>query len=400
MIGRAFVCVVANRPWQCRNDHGAQTPPSYIRICNKYHKMTRGMTNRNRNTPAGKTKRPPTIVDVASLAGVSKSTVSNVVRDADCVAPAMRDRVTKAIKALGYRPNVLARQLVQQRTTIIGAVVGDLANPFHAEMAKQVEHHAAVRGYRVMFVNTYADKVDPAGIETLLEYRVAGILFLANAAMPERMRLLVSGLPVVFVACSADWGDVVSGDDYRGAEDATRYLLELGHRRIAYLADPNVEDAADRARRAGYRAAMVAARLQPTMFRWSRSPQGLMRNNRKIPPEELLFGPQRLTAIFSSNDLGAIELIDIADRLGIRVPEELSVVGFDDILLTRLARINLTTVAQPQDELAEVAIETLARRINKTLQGAPVRRTVQLSLVRRGSTASPASLTADSITAD
>jgi LacI family transcriptional regulator len=352
--------------------------------------MLRDLTNRNQSQRTAKAERPPTIVDVARLAGVSKSTVSNVIRDADCVTPAMRARVSEAISALGYRPNVLARQLVQQRTTILGAVVGDLANPFHAEMAKHVELHAAARGYRMMFVNTHADAVDEVSLENLLEYRVAGILFLANAGMSDRARLLVAGrLPVVFVACSAEWGDVVSGDDYRGAEDATRHLLALGHRRIAYLADPIVEDAADQARRAGYRAAMAAARLRPAVYHWSRSPLGLMRNRRNLVPEDLLLGDRRVSAIFSSNDLGAIEILDFADRLGIRVPQELSVVGFDDILLARLARINLTTVAQPQRELAELAIETLAARIDGTLLSGPVRRTVQLNLVRRGSTAAP-----------
>lgn len=332
----------------------------------------------------------PTIVDVARLAGVSKSTVSNVIRDAACVAPAMRARVTEAIAALGYRPNVLARQLVQQRTSIFGVVVGDLANPFHAEMAKQVEQHAAARGYRVMFVNTQTDEVDAAGLEKLLEYRVAGILFLAHAGMSERARHLLDGkLPVVFAACSADWGDVVSGDDRRGAEDATRHLISLGHRRIAYFADPIVEDAADRARRAGYRAVMAEAGLQPAVFHWRRSPPGLLRNNRAVTPENLLLGNRRITAIFSSNDLGAIEILDCADRLGIRVPGQLSVVGFDDIVLARLARINLTTVAQPQDTLAGLAIDTLAARVTGSLPAEPVRRTVELQLVVRGSTAAP-----------
>src|SRR5882724_254759 len=98
--------------------------------------------------------KPPTILDVARRAGVSKSTVSNVVRGLKAIAPETRSRVTDAILELGYRPNVLARQLVQQRTTIFGVIVGDFANPFHAEMVKEVEHHADLHGYRTMFVNT------------------------------------------------------------------------------------------------------------------------------------------------------------------------------------------------------------------------------------------------------
>ncbi len=334
--------------------------------------------------------KPPTILDVARLVGVSKSTVSNVIRDADCVAPAMRARVAEAIAQIGYRPNVLARQLVQQRTMMFGVVVGDLANPFHAEMAKQIEQHAAAHGYRVMFVNTQADEAEAPGLESLLEYRVAGILFLAHAGSTGSARRLVAGkLPAVFVTCSADWGDVVSGDDCGGAKAATRHLISLGHRRIAYFADPIVEDAADRARQAGYRRAMAEAGLPQAIFHWRRSPLRLLRNHREVAPEDVLRGSRRMTAIFSSNDLGAIEVLDCADRLGVRVPDELSVVGFDDVVMARLARINLTTVAQPKESLAQLAIETLAARLSGSLRGAPVRRTVELPLVVRGSTAPP-----------
>lgn len=332
--------------------------------------------------------KPPTIVDVARLAGVSKSTVSNVIRNASCVKPAMRALVAEAITALGYRPNILARQLVQQRTKIFGVVVGDLANPFHAEMAKQIERHADLRGYRVMFINCQTDMAEAAGLESLLEYRVAGIIFLANAGIPERTRQLIAGtVPSVFVACSANWGDIVSGDDHQGAQDATRHLIFLGHRRIAYFADPIVEDDADRARRAGYRAVMAEAGLRPMIFHWRRSPPGLLRGRREMTREQVLLGPDRVTAIFSSNDLGAIEVLDCADKLGIQVPDQLSVVGFDDIVLARLARINLTTVAQPQEALAELAIDTLAQRLGGQLEPSPVRRRVELKLVTRGSTA-------------
>jgi LacI family transcriptional regulator len=334
--------------------------------------------------------RPPTIVDVARLARVSKSTVSNVIRNASCVKPEMRARVSDAIAALGYRPNVLARQLVQQRTTILGVVVGDLANPFHAEMAKHIELHAGAQGYRVMFVNIHTDKAEPAGLESLLEYRVAGIILLAHAGMPERTRQLIAGkVPAVFVTCGADWGDVVCGDDLQGAKEATRHLISLGHQRIAYFADPIVEDDADRARRTGYRAVMAEAELPSIVFHWRRSPSGLLRAGREVTPEQILLGPKRVTGIFSSNDLGAIELLDCADRLGIRVPQELSIVGFDDIVLAKLARINLTSVAQPQETLAKLAIDTLASRISGNLQAPRVRRTVELKLVVRGSTAPP-----------
>jgi LacI family transcriptional regulator len=335
--------------------------------------------------------RPPTILDVAHRAGVSKSTVSNVIRGVHGVAAAKRARVLAAIDTLGYRPNILARQLVQRRTTILGVVVGDLGNPFHAEMAKQVERHASARGYRTMFCSTQAEETaELTGIQSLLEYRVAGILFLAHTGASSGARELIEGVvPSVFVTCSADWGDVVSGDDQRGAEMATRHLIDLGHQRIAYFADPTVEDAADRARQVGYSQAMRHAGLSPIVYYWRHAPDTVVHNNREMPVYDVLRGPRSVTAIFSSNDLGAIELLDVADRLGVNVPDDLSVVGFDDVLMAGLSRINLTTVAQPQEELARQSLATLAARMQGELTGDPVRRTVELKLVVRGSTAVP-----------
>ena len=332
--------------------------------------------------------KPPTILDVAKRAGVSKSTVSNVIRNARSITPKTRLKVTKAIEELGYRPNILARQMVHQRTTIFGVVVGDLANPFYAEMAKLIERFAAARGYRVMFCNTQGEEeIEVAGLEGLLEQRVAGIIFLAYAGGSARPRELLEGrVPSVFVTCSADWGDVVCADDERGARLATEHLLELGHQRIAYCADPIVEDATDRARQAGYRQTMERAGLTPSVYHWERAEARLLR---EAPFKEVMTGPNRPTAFVSSNDLGAIDLLDCADRLEIPVPRRLSVVGFDNVMLAGLARINLTTIAQPKEMLARLAVDTLAGRIEGELTGDPIRQTVSCRLIVRGSTARP-----------
>ncbi|OLC27424.1 MAG: hypothetical protein AUH40_01235 [Chloroflexi bacterium 13_1_40CM_65_17] len=333
--------------------------------------------------------RHATILDVAAAAGVSKSTVSNVIRGVVGVSADTRARVQEAIDLLGYRPNVLARQLVQQRTTTLGVVVGDLGNPFYAEMAKHIERAASARGYRAMFCNTQGDEeAEVSGLESLMEYRAAGVLFLSQPADRERARSIVSGrVPAVFVSCAADWGDVVSADDMAGAELATRHLVDLGHRRIAYFADPIVEDAADHDRQHGYRRVMEQAGLQPTVFHWHRQPGELLRQKRDEQVADILRG--RVTGAFSSNDYGAIELLECADRLGVRVPDDLSVVGFDDVVMAGLARVNLTTVRQPQPELADIAVEIIDARVLGDLEGPPQRRTLDVELVKRGSTAAP-----------
>lgn len=332
--------------------------------------------------------KPATILDVAKLAKVSKSTVSNVIRGATGIAPATKENVFKAIDRLGYRPNLLARQMVQQRTNVLGVVIGDLANPFYAEMAKHIERHASAAGYGVMFCDTQIDELrELAGLRSLLDYRVAGLVFLAYAGDSDSEALVKnSRTPSVFVTCMADWGDVVSADDEKGGRLATQHLLDLGHKRIAYIADPSIEDAADQARAVGYRACMAASGLADAIYHWQGA-EG--RTLRELPIANLLSGDKRVTALFSANDLGAIEILDCADQLGIEVPRDLSIVGYDDIMLAGLRRINLTTVRQPMETLARVAIETLKSRIAGELPSALVRQTVDCSLIVRGSTARP-----------
>ncbi|TMD98048.1 MAG: LacI family transcriptional regulator [Chloroflexi bacterium] len=337
-------------------------------------------------------RRHPTILDVASHAGVSKSTVSNVVRGLPGVSDATRRRVRAAIDELGYRPNVLARQLVQQRTSMLGVVVGDLANPFFAEMAKSVERHAAARGYTAMFCNTEGDsQSELAGVETLLQHRVAGIVFLAFSGDSRTMReTMQHQVPAVFVSCGADWGDVVSVDDELGGRLGTTHLVEAGHRRIAYLSIPELEDESDRARWAGYRAALKEAHLGPPLrISWSPPADHALVDGVERPLLDLFTGAGPVTAVFASNDVAAIALQEFADRVNLHVPKDLSIVGFDDVPMAGLARIGLTTVAQPRDELAKLGIATISDRIERRLKGPPTRKLVDVRLVARRSTAAP-----------
>ncbi|MGH7764240.1 MAG: LacI family DNA-binding transcriptional regulator [Candidatus Dormibacteraceae bacterium] len=344
---------------------------------------------RRGHDPQAPLRRPPTILDVASRSGVSKSTVSNVVRGLPGVSEATRERVQMAIEQLGYRPNVLARQLVQQRTSILGVVVGDLANPFFAEMAKSVEKHAGARGYTAMFCNTEGDSQgELAGVETLLEYRVAGIVFLAFSGDSRTMQeTLEHQVPVVFVSCSAPWGDVVSVDDRRGGKLGTNHLIASGHQRIAYLSIPELEDQSDLARYHGYAEALRDAGLTPpTRISWSPPSDHAEVGAIKCKLLDVFMGPDRATAVFASNDVAAISLQEFADRVHLRVPQDVSIVGFDDVPMAGLARIGLTTVAQPRDELAKLGIDTIADRIERKLKGPPRTTLVEVNLVARRST--------------
>jgi LacI family transcriptional regulator len=300
--------------------------------------------------------------------------------------------VLDAIERLGYRPNALARQFVRQRTTILGVLVGDLDNPFYAEMAKLVERHAFSSGHAAMFCNIEGeDELAGPGVESLLEQRVAGIVFLAFFGRTPEIRSALSGVPVVFVGLREDWGDSVAVSDAAGARIATQHLIELGHRRIAYLTTPAVEGRADRGRQEGYRAALRRAGLSARPpVRWEPGMDRARVGGRTVDLAAELFEGDRPTAVFCSNDLGAIDLLEFADRHEIEVPGDLSVVGFDNVHLAGMARISLTTVAQPLDDLARTGIETLLARIEGRVRGEPQRITLPAQLVVRGSSAPPA----------
>jgi LacI family transcriptional regulator len=246
-----------------------------------------------------------------------------------------------------------------------------------------------------MFCNIEGDdQLALSGVEALLEQRVAGIVFLAFfGRSPAIEELLRRRVPVVFVGLREDWGDSVAVSDGAGARLATEHLIALGHRRIAYVTTPAVERRADRARHSGYREALRRAGLEPMpAVRWSPGSEGVRIGGRLAPLAEVLVGPDRPTGLFVSNDLGAIALLEYTDRHGQRVPEDISVVGFDNVSLAGLSRISLTTVSQPLDELARLGLERLVARIEGDASVHDERArslTVPVELVVRGSTAPP-----------
>jgi LacI family transcriptional regulator len=335
--------------------------------------------------------KAPTIHDVAAAAGVSKSTVSNVVRGADDVAEATRARVQAAIARLNYTPNAIARQFVQQRTMMLGVLVGDLSNPYHAQMTQVVERAASSHGYTTMFSNIEGCSEERAitGVQALLQHRVAGIVFLAFIARTRELdeALQRAGVPIVFLGLNERWGDSVGPRDRQGGTLAAQHLLKLGHHRIAYVRTPLVEASGDRARHDGYRAALRRAGVSPLpVFAWRPGAASITIGREAQELGSALRGRGAPTALFVSNDIGAIALIEACEQVGLRIPDDVSVVGFDDIALAGLRRISLTTIAQPLDAQAERAVGLLLERIaNPDL--APRHENAAVELRVRGSTA-------------
>jgi LacI family transcriptional regulator len=336
-------------------------------------------------------KQRPTIVDVADRSGVSKSTVSNVIRGATNVSEATRRRVLAAVDELGYRPNALARQLVQKRTSTIGVVVGDLTNPIYSELVKLLEQDARARGYTTMVANTDGHpEREAARIEALLEWRVAGIAMLqfsGDRSVLEELR--AEGVPVTVVSCFDERADCVTADESMGLAIAVRHLAELGHRRVAYVTTPLVEEHTDRARHTSFLAECRRAGCVETAS-LSLDVGAVLAHAPGVTDElaALLADPDGPTAFAAANDIAAVALIEAAERLGASVPRDVSVIGFDGITLGGLARIGLTTVAQPRGEMARIGIDLLMERIEGR-EGPPHHVLLEPELVVRATTAPP-----------
>jgi DNA-binding LacI/PurR family transcriptional regulator len=230
-----------------------------------------------------------------------------------------------------------------------------------------------------------------SSVDMLLSQRVAGIIMLSpiEQRSPAFAALQQAGLPTVYAGLSGSWGDSVGPRDAEGARLAVGHLLDLGHERIAYVRTPLVERSGDQGRSSGYRATMRRHGVSPLpAFVWSPPSRTVRINNRNIPFELAMTSPDAPTAFFVSNDIGAIGLIDACEAIGLRVPADISVVGFDDITIAGLKRIALTTVAQPLMFQAERAVNLVLERIERpTIAPRHIRVPVELRV--RESTAPP-----------
>jgi LacI family transcriptional regulator len=333
----------------------------------------------------------PTIVDVAREAGRSKSTVSAVIRGEPHVTPETRRRVLEAIDKLGYRRNAAARSLARRQSDALGVVVGDFRNPFHAEMAVLVEQEAAKRGYTTLLATTGDDEeVQAARIRVLLEHRVAAILFLAFAGSGRALAQIPDDTATVFVGFRTSLGPSVSVDEVTGTSLVITHLVNLGHTKIGYV---SITGAAERyteqPRLRTYRKQLEASGLihdKRLTLQVGVSETNGGRDAARARLQQYLTGQHRPTAIFAASDYTALEIIESADQLGIAIPRDISLVGFDDIAMAGTTRTSLTTVAQPFRELAAEGVETAIARIEGK-RAKP--RLLTARLIVRGSTGPP-----------
>lgn len=328
-----------------------------------------------------------TMKQVAEKAGVSTSTVSHVLNNTRIVSPEAKERVQKAIAELRYIPSAVARSLKNDRTHTIGMMIPNNSNPYFAEVIQGVEDASFKFGYNIILCNSYDDpKKQAAYIRVLLEKRIDGLILVASGSDDQLTRLLEDeDLPKVLVdrEVAGVSADFIQADHEQGAYLATKYLLDLGHRAIACVSGPK-DLLSSRDRVSGYLRALreygVKFRLDCLVNSDFTSQGGYNAF------QQLLALPQRPTAIFVSNDLMAIGGLCAASSAGVRIPEQLSVVGYDDIALASFTTPPLTTIAQPKHEIGVVTARVLVERmLNPHL--ALKREKLSTRLIVRGSTA-------------
>ncbi|MFD2261992.1 LacI family DNA-binding transcriptional regulator [Lacibacterium aquatile] len=328
--------------------------------------------------------RSATIRDVAKLAGVSTATVSRAIAEPALVSADTREAVLKAAAEINYTPNLLARNLRQQRTKSILVLVEDIANPFYPEIFHAMEEAAQQRGYTVLLGNTGHSNEREQGYWDLVRAKRADGVVLFTGQLPEGTD--PKRLPPVVLMAERIAGatlPLVAIDNEEAAARATRHLVDLGHRRIAHISGPQ-HRVISRDRLAGWRRAMDEAGLPLT-------DDLLVPGEFTIPGGEaamrqLMALPDRPTAVFAANDESAVGALRAAQRLGLDVPRDVSLVGFDDIALAALFDPALTTIRQPRPELGDAAMRLIIDRIEG--KGTPTAPTIlPAPLIERGSTA-------------
>ncbi|WP_232549516.1 LacI family DNA-binding transcriptional regulator [Propioniciclava soli] len=347
-------------------------------------------TQRQRLTPTAEPNgRRVTILDVATRAGVSPSAVSKVVRNAYGVSPAMRSRVRAAIDDLGYRPHAGARAM-RGRSYSIGVVVTDVGSPFQIDVAHRIAVGLESTPYQESITSGGTSAAQyRSRIDALVDRQVDGLVLVAPWIDPAEVAEIAATVPVVTVALhgtTTDF-DMVVDDEELGARLVVNHLVELGHRRITLTSMPSLDweegfRLSHTARRDGFERAVRAHGLEPdVMDAWYSEDAGY------AATLAALDRPQPPTAIFAGADIAALGALRAADERGVHVPDDLTIVGYDNIFAASIPRVSLTTVDASGAVTGDAALRLLLERIEGREQS--VQYVVAPQLVVRG-TSGPA----------
>lgn len=328
-----------------------------------------------------------TIKDIAKELGISASTVSRALSDSPLVNAETKRAILQVAERLGYQRNELARALVMGSLGAIGLILPDITNPFFSDVARGVGEIADRIGVGVILCNT-DERIDRelSYIRLMRRKRVDGLLLCSTTIdAPYLQELALARIPFILVSRLSGQHDVpfVITDDHAGAKLAVEHLVDLGHRNIGFIGGPeNVQ--ASRDRMESYLNVLNENGLA-ALPDW-KSYAGFTQAAGREAAQRMLSLPDRPTAIFAANDVTALGVLEVAEGLGLRVPQDLSLVGYDDIIYASLPRIQLTTIAQPAVEMGQIAANWLFEALeHPAIPG--LQRTLMPRLVVRSTTA-------------
>ena len=334
-------------------------------------------------------KKKCTIYDVAKIAGVSTSTVSRVMNSPEIVAEETRQKVANTVKELSYIPNMMAASMPRRRTNYIGLIIPDITNIFFSNLVRGVQDICEKHGYSVLVVNS-DDSQEKEGryLKLLYSRRVDGVILTVagyrEKEFPKEELSLLEKMNIVLIdrEINGMTTPIVKVNNFSGAYSAVKYLLTMGHRKIMYLA--GIEGTrTNQEREKGYLSALKEARIS-----WKKELTADFRLDTAYQ-KIIVYWPQLQnsgdlpTAIFAANDLMAIGALKAFTQLKVRVPEDISIIGFDNIPFSDCTYPPLTTIAQPTYLMGQKAVETLIKLINKK----KIKKSVEFEteLIERGS---------------
>lgn len=307
-----------------------------------------------------------TIYDVAREAGVSMATVSRVVNGNPNVKPTTRKKVMEAIKALGYRPNAVARGLASKKTTTVGVVIPDISSLFYAELARGIEDIATMYKYNIILCNSDQKLAKELHlVNTLLEKQVDGLLFMGNKITEDHIEMFTtSPVPIILASTRDEKAELPSVNiNYKQATyDAIQMLIDKGHTQIGYISGPLDDPLAGQNRMEGYKEALSVNGLT---FNENLIKFGDYRYDTGLDVvSQWLDEKQEMTAIMAMSDEMAIGAIHAYQDRNMIVPDDVEVIGFDNTRLTSMVRPRLTSVVQPMYDIGAVSMRLLTKYIN------------------------------------
>jgi len=331
------------------------------------------MSEENGAKPEAEKKRRPTIVDIANRAGVAPMTVSRVINESGYVSREAREKVERAVKELNYHPNGLARSLKRQRTHVVGILLPDIANPFSAELVRGIQEALLPRGYSSFIcASERSVQREQAALRALFDHRADGIVVATRetkAGNDFLLRMAERDLPMVLVgrALNHPHVDRVTADHWKGAYEAVEHLIALGHRRIGFVGVSAINGAGLR-RYQGYLDALRehGLRIDEKLIVGPDSQFGpgySTQDDGHAGMKKLLALKKRPTAVFARNDFTAMGAICAVRDAGLSIPEDVAIVGFDNVPLAAYTAPPLTTVDQPTKEQGREAARLLLERI-------------------------------------